>query len=75
VHCPELVDDLFGRNPLAVSNLLATLGYCGIEASPIFGIELVIILLDELKADFGTIREVNGILDDDSSVLNATAQQ
>ena len=46
---PEFTDDLFSRNPLAVCNLLTAYANCGLEASPVFWIDLVVIvgLLDE----------------------------
>jgi hypothetical protein len=74
VRCPEFADDLFSWNALAVCNLLAAFAYRGLETNPILGIELVavVILLDELKANLGTFREIDDILDDDSTALYAT---
>ena len=73
MRCPEFADDLFRRNPLAVGNLLPAPGNRGLKPCPVFGIELtVIILLYELKANLGAFREIDGILDDNASALNAT---
>jgi hypothetical protein len=72
-RCPEFADDLLSRNAFAVCNLLTAFAYCGLETSPILGIELVavVILLDELKANLGTFREIDDLLDDNSTALYA----
>jgi hypothetical protein len=49
---PEFADDLFGRNSLAVCNLLAAFANRNLEASPILSVKLVavVILLDKIEA-------------------------
>jgi len=77
VRCPEFAYDLFRRDPLAIGDLLATRANRGLETSPILGIGLVaiVILLDEIEANLGAFREIDDILDDDVTALNATVQQ
>jgi hypothetical protein len=77
VRCPKFADNLLRRDPLALGNLLTAFANRGLEAKPILGIELVTvaILLDELKANLGAFREIDDILDDDSTTLNATMEQ
>ncbi len=74
---PELADDLFRRDPLALGNLLAACADRGLKTCPILGIELfaVVILRYELEADLGAFREIDDILDDNATALNATVQQ
>ena len=71
---PEFADNLLRRDPPALSNLLTAFANRGLQASPILGIELVtvVILLDEFEANLGAFREIDDILDDDSTSLNAT---
>jgi len=77
VRCPELTDDLFRRDPFALSNLLAAIANRGLETSPILGIELfaIVILLHELEANLGAFREIDDILDDNATALNATVKE
>ena len=74
MRCPELADNLLRRDAPALGNLLTAFANRGLQASPILGIELVtvVILLDELEANLGAFREIDDILDDDSTSLNAT---
>lgn len=74
---PEFADDLFRRDPLALGNLLAASADRGLETCPILGIELfaVVILRYELEANLGAFREIDDILDDNATALNATVQQ
>jgi hypothetical protein len=77
VRCPEFADDLFRWDPLALRNLLAACANRGLETCPILGIELVkfVILLYELEANLSAFREIDDILDDNATALNATVQQ
>jgi hypothetical protein len=64
---------LFSWDALSASNLLPAVGNRRFEAASILGIELVIVvLLDELETHLGAFGEVDRVLDDDSSALNAT---
>jgi hypothetical protein len=77
VRCPELANDLFHRDPLTVGNLLTACANRGLETCSILGIELVAIaiLLYELEVNLGAFREIDDILDDNATALNATVQQ
>ena len=77
MRCPEFADDLFRRDPLALGNLLAACADRGLETCPILGIELVAIaiLRYELEANLGAFREIDDILDNNATALNATVQQ
>jgi hypothetical protein len=71
MHRPKLADHLVRRNPFAFCNLLAASAERLFKASPIFGIQLVI-LVYQLKVHLRAFREINDILDDDPATLDAT---
>ncbi len=58
-------------------SLLSVFVHRGFEASPILVVEsiAVVLLLDNLEANLGPLREIDKFLNDDSATLNATMQR